>query len=56
MTTDTIIRILNLHSIPYQVCGDHILVDSMIAGTTLFERTEDVTDWTRRQLYSWLGY
>lgn len=56
MDTNTIIKILHNHSIPYQVRADRVFADSMEGGTALFERVEDVTDWTRSQLYSWLGY
>lgn len=57
MRIDTIVKILELHFIPYMITGDgRILADSMIGGTRKFEITEDVTDWSRRQLYDWLGY
>lgn len=56
MTQQTITRILDLHSIPYQIHSGRIYADSMLSGTALFEILEDVTGWTRSQLYSWLGY
>lgn len=56
MTIPYIIRILDLHSVPHYERAGRIYADSMIAGTGLFERVEDVTDWTHRQLLEWLGY
>lgn len=57
MRQDTIIKILNLHFIPwYMTRSGRIMVDSMIGGTRVFEVVEDVTDWSRSRLYDWLGY
>lgn len=56
MKKETIKKILKLHYIPYILEGDRILADSMIGGKKLFEVTEDVTDWTKKELYDWLGY
>lgn len=56
MTLNNIAKILKMHSIPYYIKGNRIYADSMIGGTELFEATDDMTDWTWPQLYSWLGY
>ena len=56
MNPETIKRILNDHGIPYYETNGRIYADSMISGTTRFEIVEDVTTWTRSQLYTWLGY
>lgn len=57
MRRETIIKILDLHFIPWMITQNgRVIVDSMIGGTRVFEFTEDVTDWTRSQLYDWLGY
>lgn len=56
MTQKQIIRILKQHSVPYIIQNDRILADSMQAFTPLFSETVDVTSWTAKQLYSWLGY
>lgn len=52
----TIRRILDAHSIPHYVKDGRIYADSMIAGTEKFECVEDCTDWSRQELFSWLGY
>lgn len=56
MTSEKIIKILKDHGVPYKVEGNQILADSMISGTKLFEKTENVTTWTRAELLTWLGY
>lgn len=56
MNTETIIKILRNHSIPYQVRGERVMADSMESGTALFERVIDVTDFSRSELAAWLGY
>lgn len=56
MTLKQIESILKAHSVPYYIENDHIYADSMIADTEIFEHTENVTDWTKNQLYIWLGY
>lgn len=55
-TTQQIKHILKLHSIPYYIKGKDIFVDSMEAGTKLFEKVEKVTNWSKKRLYFWLGY
>lgn len=56
MKPDTIKSILDAHGIPYYEENGNIFADSMINGTTLFEEVENVTTWTRYQLFTWLGY
>lgn len=56
MTAEKIAKILALHSVPFFLKGGRIYADAMIAGTALFEEVEDLTDYTRSQLYTWLGY
>ena len=56
MNPETIKRILDNHGVPYYTNGGSIYADSMEAGTALFEKVENVTAWTRSQLYTWLGY
>lgn len=48
--------ILKAHSVPYYIKNNQIYADSMISGTKLFDCTENVTNWTKKQLYVWLGY
>ena len=56
MTEKQITKILDQHSVPYIIQGGRVLADSMEAFTPLFSKTVDVTNYTRFQLYSWLGY
>ena len=46
MSIHKITRILDAHSVPYQIDGSRILADSMEGDTKVFERLIDVTDWT----------
>lgn len=56
MTNTAIAKILDVHCVPfYTECG-HIYADSMYAGTALFAEVVDLTNYTMRQLYNWLGY
>lgn len=56
MNIERIAEILTLHSVPYRIEGGRIYADTMAAGSTLFEEVEDLTGYTRSQLYAWLGY
>lgn len=56
MTLKQIENILKLHNVPYYIENDCIYADSMIADTEIFECTKNVTQWTQKQLYAWLGY
>ena len=49
-------KILDNHSVPYYVWRDRIYADAMSAGVPVFDEVIDVTDWTIRELYEWLGY
>jgi hypothetical protein len=51
-----VIQILKAHSVPhYELYGD-IYADSMIGGTELFEEVINVSEMSRAELLSWLGY
>ena len=56
MSVNTITKILDEHGVPYMIQGGRVLADSMLAFTPLFSETVDVTNYTKNQLYSWLGY
>lgn len=56
MEISRIKKILDAHSTPYYIKCGRIFVDSMFAFHKKFEVVEDVTDWSRSQLYAWLGY
>lgn len=56
MTEKQITTTLRRHSVPYLIQNGHILADSMEAGKDLFSSTVDVTMWTAKQLFAWLGY
>lgn len=49
-------KILDFHSTPWFERYGRLYADSMLAGTGLFEEVIDITDWTLRELYDWLGY
>lgn len=56
MEISRIKKILDAHSTPYYTKDGHIFADCMFAFREKFEIVEDVTDWSRSQLYAWLGY
>lgn len=56
MTIEQICKILDLHSVPHYEKDGRVYADSMVAFTEVFQEVEDVTDWSRGELYSWLGY
>ena len=56
MTTEHIKQILKNHSVPYYELNGNVYADSMIGGTGIFEKVENVTAWSRKELYNWLGY
>lgn len=56
MDIKTIAAILSRHSVPFKIENDRILADSMQANIPLFQETVDLTDYTKSQLYDWLGY
>lgn len=51
-----IAEILTDHGVMYYTENGRIFADSMIAGTNVFEKVEDCTDWTPARLYNWLGW
>ena len=51
-----IAKILNNHSIPYYINETGIFADSMIAFTELFSEVVNLTDYSKQELYVWLGY
>jgi hypothetical protein len=57
-STKATVNILKAHSIEVNVAGDRILAhDFWTTPTcTLCDTWLDVTDWTRGELYDWLGY
>ena len=62
MTNETIIRILEQHSIGHNIASDNRLYAAEEyterRGSEVIGSTEwiEVTGWSRRQLYDWLGY
>lgn len=56
MTEKQITTILKQHSVPYKIENGHILADTMQAFTPVFYETVDVTSWTEKKLFAWLGY
>lgn len=48
--------ILDSHGVPCFISANRIFADSMGAFTAPFEEVEDLTDFTRAELYAWLGY
>ena len=56
MAITKIRAILDAHGVPNFIAAGRIYADSMRAGTSLFEELEDLTDYTRAELYAWLGY
>ena len=56
MAINYIEKVLTAHSIPYYIENNQIFADSMIAFTAQFEKVENVTNWTKKNLFCWLGY
>ena len=52
----TIAKILDNHYVPYKVIGTRIIADTMVTDKALFEETIDLTDYSKQDLYNWLGY
>lgn len=48
--------ILDAHGVPNFIADGRIYADSMMAHTAPFEEIEDLTDYTRAELFAWLGY
>ena len=55
MKIEHIAKILDLHSVPYFIEGGRIYADSMEAFAPTVKYI-DMTDYTRSELYAWLGY
>lgn len=53
MEISRIKKILDAHSTPYYIKGGRIFADCAFA---FHEKFEDVTGWSKSQLYAWLGY
>ena len=51
-----IISILKAHYIPYRIENGQIYADTMECGTEVFENVVNVTNWSRKRLFDWLGY
>lgn len=56
MSIEKIGKILALHYVPFKILNGRIYADSMIAGTNIFEQTEDMTEKSPSEIYEWLGY
>lgn len=56
MLINEVKRILKSHGVPYYEKNGNIYADSMISGTELFEKVENVTEWNRIKLLNWLGH
>lgn len=56
LPTETIKGILISHSIPFYEKNGEIFADSMLAHTEMFQYVENVSRWSKRELYVWLGY
>lgn len=57
MANNTIIKILKAHCITYKIDNNRVIADDVYTqnGVT-YTNTIDVTDYTKKQLYTWLGY
>ena len=50
-------KVLQLHGIETRKAGGRIFAASLYTvGGSFFQEWEDVTTWTRLQLFNWLGY
>lgn len=56
MKIQRIAQILTAHNVPFVVKGGRIYADTMEAFTQPFEHVEDLTNYTREDLFAWLGY
>lgn len=54
MKIEKIKSILDDHGVPNYISNGRIYADSMIAYPVY--ETEDLTDYTKYELYAWLGY
>lgn len=56
LTPERIKHHLDDHGVPGFISRGRIYADTMCANTSLFEEVEDLTGFTRSQLFAWLGY
>ena len=49
-------KILDAHNIPNYEKNNCIYADSMIAETEVFECVENMTGWSKKLIFEWLGY
>lgn len=49
-------EILKAHNVPYYIESGRIYADSMAAFAAKFEEVIDLTEYTKKELYHWLGY
>ena len=56
MSISKIQSILDSHGVPSFISAGRIFADSMGAFTAPFEEIEDLTDYSRAELFAWLGY
>ncbi len=53
MSNNDIKRVLDAHSVPYYEHGEHLFADCMNCDNDDYI---EVTSWSKRKLYAWLGY
>lgn len=57
MSNKNIVRILNLHCIYYMIDAGRIFAEEVYTvNGKIYSNFIDVTGWTHKELYSWLGY
>lgn len=56
MKIETISKILKAHSVPCKVENGRIYADSMLVNTEEFEIIVDVTEYSKSELFEFLGY
>ena len=56
MANEAIRKILDNHSVPCYEKDGRIFADTMISGSSVFDEVDDLTGYTRKQVYEWLGY
>ena len=56
MKIETIERILNLHGVPCKIENGKIYADSMHSNKKELEEVIDVTEYSQKELFEFLGY
>lgn len=57
MTKGRLKRILRDHGVPFKEVNGRVLADCfLVVGPQGIWKSEDVTDWSPKKLYVWLGY